>query len=553
MRTGRACLLVCSLALLIAAPGAIAQDVNVDSPYAEPYEGMWIPAGEPGSGLMIDQQGDTLVVTVFTYREDGTPAWYLASGPLEQGVFEAEAFEYGGGACLNCDWRPAQAGASKSIRLEFVARRLAWLSWDGGERIPVRELPFASGGPSLEPAYDAFGPPSVPDLAGGWLFTGTSVATGVLLSQDFDQQFVLDPGGYGWFAGSGNFDGWVECLFHQHFPDNGEANCQLVEGTDSPAVPLLTAYWGDVDPTVMMGYAGSAVPAPEAPRGDDPVPGFRLTQPHVVERPDGSQALRDEPPLYLEKGMWTVPGEPGSGLMFDWQDETLVFVVFSYDTEGDPVWYQGAGQVEDGTVDAQAHQFTGGTCLNCPYADSQQPGDPVDVHIEFTSKTTAYLSFAGGESTPIRALAFDSPIHRAFGDAGDFGRPALYDLRGDWAFVSTEGLERFYRRVHFSTPVRWNDGDTVSWKNDAGDVALRCDAEAERFASPQCRLLANGGEGWVRLMSAHWSDVGEDQIIGYEGPPLPGDDGRTRGRRLIFGFRLSGPDTGRNPERLSPG
>lgn len=102
----------------------LAQEIFIDEPILDPYEGMWIPWLEPGSGLVIDQQDDTLVVTIFTYDEKGNPVWYLASGPIERGVFEAEALRFQNGACLNCEWRPAEAHGPETIQLEFIAHTL---------------------------------------------------------------------------------------------------------------------------------------------------------------------------------------------------------------------------------------------------------------------------------------------------------------------------------------------------------------------------------------------------------------------------------------------
>jgi hypothetical protein len=81
----------------------------------------------------------------------------------------------------------------------------------------------------------------------------------------------------------------------------------------------------------------------------------------------------------------------------------------------------------------------------------------------------------------------------------------------------------------------------LNWQNETGDISFRCDADPERFASPQCRFLEHDGMRWRRHFSAHWADIGDSQIIGYEEAPMAGADGRTRGDELIFGFRLSGP------------
>lgn len=534
-----------ALGLLVSGP-VVSQEVVIDEPYVDPYEGMWIPTGQPGSGLMIDQQDDTLVVTVFSYDDDGAPTWHLAAGPIENGVFEAEAFEYSGGSCLDCPWQAAETGNSVPIKLEIVAQTHAWLQWNEGERVPLRMLPFGVGNMVISFELTSHGRPAATEMPGRWLIVDERVDSPFAEDFLFDSMFFLDPGGFGWDAT--DFPGYFSCMVSEFFSDNDFANCELVDNRNSNDAiedrELFTAYWGDLAPDHVILYRDGAVNSSESGvRGDDLAHGFRLTGP-ITRRPDGSAGEMPEtatPTIYLEKGMWSVPGEPGSGVMFDVQDEILGFVVFSYDQSGDPVWYQGAGRIDAGFVHAEASRFTGGTCLNCEYRESHEAQDTVPVDFELVSKTTARMTFDGGETKSIRALPFDVPAFREFGEPGEFARPFLYDLRGNWVFISTEGKDRFFRRVTLTTPTASHGGDAVGWKTEDGTVMFLCLADPERFSSPQCRFLEHDGERWHRQFSAHWADVGEGQVIGYEEPPLSGDKGVTRGEELIYGFRLTGP------------
>lgn len=294
----------------------------------------------------------------------------------------------------------------------------------------------------------------------------------------------------------------------------------------------------------MIGYEDPVKVGSEGDlRGASLVQGFRLTGPVEPEGSQGFPAASAPPAVYIEKGMWFNPEEPGSGLMLDWQDDTLVFAIFTYDAEGNAIWYVGSGRIEDNAVSSEASQYIGGTCLSCEYQNSQEAQEPVPVTFEFESKTTAWLSFDDGPAKPISAVPFDVPILRTFGEQGDFGTPYLYDLRGEWVFVSTEGEDAFFRRLTFDKPSWGRGGETVAWKTAENDASFRCDSRPGELASPQCRLIVRDDDQWKRLFSAHWADVGEDQIIGYEEPPLFGHDGQTRGEKLIFGFRLSGPDS----------
>lgn len=535
----------------------------IDEPFVDPYEGMWV-FGSPkeegswyefGSGIMLTQQDDTLVATIFTYREDGSPVWYLASGPLEDGVLDTHAREFQGGACPNCEWQPAESAESIPLRIEIMSRMLGRLTWGDGAAKLIRALAFDS--PLLDRFFaesELFGIPYIYDMRGLWFFVGADEDSSFYREADFRVKSYLEPGpGMGGLGGATDWSNIKD-------PTTFSFGCNSKHGSDISEVPyctfteygppeyehetLFSSYWGDNGPQELTGYLGNPNSAEEGDiRGASLVRGFRLTGPSP---PDPEEDIYDADATLpvtrlIEKGMWFTPGEPGSGIMLDRQNNTLVFSIFTYDQSGDPVWYQGSGRIEDGLVQAEASRFGDGTCLNCEYADSHAPLETVPVEFEFTSKTTGRMTFNAGEARPIRTLAFDVPVFREFGEPGEFGRPFLQDLRGEWVFISTEGQERFFRRVSFTTPATSRGGDAVSWKNDDATVAFLCLEDPAQFSSPQCRYLEHDGERWRRQFSAHWADVGEGQVIGYEEPPLSRDKGETRGEALIYGFRLSGP------------
>lgn len=526
------------MAWALAASVSYSQEIIIDEPYVDPYEGVWIPWPEPGSGLFIDQQNETLVVAVFTYLQSGVPVWYLASGQIKDGVFLSTAYRYAGGSCINCAYVLPDPGTGIPVRLEFTGRTIGWLTWAADERIPIRALPFDSprnSGFFAESKYH--GIPNFYDMSGRWLFLATRHDPNLFPPFDvrFNAMLYIEPGGTAWAGNDSSFVAF--CRDDELYGPFLAPQCIFENvSLDLPQL-VFSSFWADIETDAVLGYLGDPKFGNEGDiRGDDLVYGFRLTGP--VE-PFATPSGEADPALYIDKGVWIIPGKPGSGLMLDWQDDTLVYTIFTYEEDGTAIWYQGAGAVENGIVDNQAFPFSWGTCLSCEYADSHKPGDPIPIRFEFTSKTTAWLTFDNGEPIPIRSMAFDSPNYRLFGSPTSLGQPALYGLRGRWVFVSTEGIDEFYREVRF-TKVATYPG-RVAWSNEDGTIRLRCDADYERFASPQCRLIEFDSGTGQRLFSAHWADIGEDQIIGYQERPLSGEDGKTRGDKLIFGFRLSGP------------
>lgn len=73
IRTLRHCLAAAIAASAIAMPLAAAAAPTAD------FSDLWFNPAEPGWGVNVIQQDDTLFVTLFVYAANGTPTWYVAS------------------------------------------------------------------------------------------------------------------------------------------------------------------------------------------------------------------------------------------------------------------------------------------------------------------------------------------------------------------------------------------------------------------------------------------------------------------------------------------
>lgn len=521
--------------------GVIASD-GVETP----YKGMWYPVGEPGSGFVLDQEADTLVVTFFSYQ-DGEPLWYLASGALTDGRFEAEANTYDGGSCLGCEHQPATADPGPQVEITFVGDTTAWMSWDGGEPIAVRALPFDS------PLFQTFGPdtehgtPGMFDLSGRWVFASDD-KTVFPFDVEFGELIVLDPGGWSWGetfdAVPPEEDPWGFICF-SNGPSDTLPQCWTHKRgvNDWDEQPALSAFWGDLGPASIDGYTSDRVePGSGDVRGTGSGNAFRLTGPLLDSdtRSMPPNAMDEKLPHYFDKGMWMEPGKPGSGLTLDWQNGTVVATIFTYREDGLPVWFQGHGYVDDHAVEFELLEYDAGSCFNCNHQEPTSRETGSTARIEFTSKSIAMMSLDGEPAFPIRSLAFDVPVYRTFPGPGEYGEEALYDLRGEWLFVHHLGLDTFSRTVTFEEATRYNEGRGLGWLSADGNYEFRCD-DRQIFPGPQCRFLKHGPNGKKTLLSAYWADIGDRHIIGYEGRPLRTGAGGTRGDEIIYGFRLSGP------------
>jgi secreted trypsin-like serine protease len=110
---------------------------------ATQYSGWWWNDDEPGTGFSFEKRGSNMFVSAFLYRGDGTPVWYVASGPMtSDSVFSADLTEFSGGQSLGGAWQPA-AAASVPARLTvtFTSPSTATMTI-GSRTIAAQRFPF---------------------------------------------------------------------------------------------------------------------------------------------------------------------------------------------------------------------------------------------------------------------------------------------------------------------------------------------------------------------------------------------------------------------------
>ncbi len=149
--------------------------------------------------------------------------------------------------------------------------------------------------------------------------------------------------------------------------------------------------------------------------------------------------------LTPESGLWWNPAESGRGYVIDIQDDTMQLLFFAYRPDGSATFYISVGRMNyryngdllaevsyTGTIDASEQ----GQCLSCPYrVPVYTPNVEGTVRINFTSETTATMSFAG-RTIPIERFA------AALGNRTE-------RMLGEWRV-----LIDFYSRGNSSYPYR---------------------------------------------------------------------------------------------------
>lgn len=100
-----------------------------------PVSGHWWNPAEPGWGLAIQQQYETLFVQLYTYNKDGLPIWYVASCKLDNtNKCTANLYTAVGGAPLPY-YEPATAVLAGQTTLTFVSNDVAAFQFKIGDGV----------------------------------------------------------------------------------------------------------------------------------------------------------------------------------------------------------------------------------------------------------------------------------------------------------------------------------------------------------------------------------------------------------------------------------
>ena len=109
-----------------------------------PVVGLWWNPSESGSGYNLDVKNGVLVATIFTYKANGDPQWYITSGPLVDNIFTGTINKYSGGQCLSCPYKglPMSAGNDGTVRIEFTSSTSANMLLPGGRVTRIQPQAF---------------------------------------------------------------------------------------------------------------------------------------------------------------------------------------------------------------------------------------------------------------------------------------------------------------------------------------------------------------------------------------------------------------------------
>lgn len=309
----------CLFAVLLAA-----SSLAFSTPQARNATDIWFNAAEPGWGLNLIHQGDTIFASLFVYGPDGQPRWYFASGLTGAGsTYSGPLYESTGswfGAQLFTRGTPRQVG-TMTLAIGDAAATLEY-SVDG-VRVVKQVTRYTFRRTTLEGRYEGY---ILQPASGGAPESGRTDLT-LMVSDDGSTVTMSTTG-----------DSQAPCVYTGTPSQDGQF--EVVSGSYTCGGGATGAWSMRVDPTT-EGFTGTfsglgidgRIAAARA-TGDDRILGYGFWN-----------------------DLWFVAGEDGWGMNVIEQGDTFFVSLFVYDAQGRPRWYSADLRL---TGSSDAHNVTYG-------------------------------------------------------------------------------------------------------------------------------------------------------------------------------------------------
>lgn len=169
----------------------------------EPESGWWWNPAEGGRGYAIEKQGDKIFFAAFLYDAQGAPLWYVATGRIVAGVFNADLQHYVNGQTLTGAYKsPTTLPSPGKVAIEFTSGSTAVMSWPGG-LVPLQRFDIVPGGSKLAASGT---------LQRGWWWNPTEGGRGFAMEIQGDAFFMAgfmydSDGAPRWYLAQGSLSG----------------------------------------------------------------------------------------------------------------------------------------------------------------------------------------------------------------------------------------------------------------------------------------------------------------------------------------------------------
>jgi hypothetical protein len=328
--------------------------------------GMWYEPEQPGWGMSVTQQGDTVFAVLFVYDNNGLPRWFVASNIVDTGaspnflvseVHSGTLYQTTGPALLvPSDPAAFKVTAVGTIQLAYVqpTNNLSVTYTINGTTVSKVVAPqtWGSNAPTLIGKYGAA-------ITGGIFIDSTpSCRPSTLLEDisDFNIDPTVDPDTFRMFwTRADNTECWVSGTYAQRGQFGsfaGPVMCApmivnaVSVGMGSLSVTQMTigpgGFSGSLDyklPDVSGNGCAVAGSIGGAQRG----------------QPGGNPAAISPDPT----GMWYDPAHLGWGMNLTQQGATNFAVIYVYDNANAPRWYVASNVVDSGRAWSASDGFSG--------------------------------------------------------------------------------------------------------------------------------------------------------------------------------------------------
>ena len=122
------------------------------------HTALWWNESEPGWGLNVNHQGNTVFATLFTYDESGSPLWLVMSSGNRQAdnSYQGSLFVASGPPFNASPWSAATLTEVGSMRIMFIGSNVALLTYTYNGVQVTKSLTRQRFGPATECTWSAF-------------------------------------------------------------------------------------------------------------------------------------------------------------------------------------------------------------------------------------------------------------------------------------------------------------------------------------------------------------------------------------------------------------
>ena len=166
--------------------------------------------------------------------------------------------------------------------------------------------------------------------------------------------------------------------------------------------------------------------------------------------------------FFPAEGVWQFPESNGSGLTLDYRDGTRGIGLYSYDDEGNSVWYSGAGQLQGGVLETSLAVYR----ETATPGSVEAVGEPRAFRLEFANSTQATLAFDGTEDIPVHHAAFGADYVNGWSPGTEVY--PLPDMRGRWLFATRPSVaipQPQAYDIEFAATTVTNNGNTATFRS----------------------------------------------------------------------------------------